>query len=180
MALNRLFPAATCMLALAVSCAQAQPSPVLLKPGLWESKTHVAVSGQDNSTPAESMANLAPETRAKIERIARMRGASLDGVSTARRCLSADAIADGRWRGAGGEHGVEHECSTTSTSHDASTWQWHDSCAKAESDTSAHVEDPEHFTIVRTMTPKTREANGAVFESKITMTWIGSDCSRAP
>ena len=176
---NRHMLAAACALALAASYTHAQnPSPPI-KPGLWESKAHFEVSGQDNSTPAEQMANLSPDRRARLERIARMRGASLDGALITRRCLVPGSLVDGRWHGGGVERGGENECSTKYGDRNASAWRWHDSCTKAESDAQARFDDPEHFTIERVLTSKLPEANGAVFQTKIEMTWIGADCGSA-
>src|SRR5450631_2114774 len=81
-------------LAPAVAAAQAPP----IKPGLWEVRSERQVDGRKASAPADSMKNLSPEVRARVEAQMKANGVAIGAGGANRICLDKASLDAGRWQ----------------------------------------------------------------------------------
>ena len=152
--------------------AQAQTTAVPpVKAGLWEIRMTAEFDGKRNPTLREQIANMQPQQRTAIELDAKRNGASMDGVVTSRFCLSSDKLASGRWH-VGGEG-----CSVAYSSQTSALWKWRATCPRAQSERTAVIQDPEHYTLDTVTTIDRPDSPVHLMHSQETMTWVGADCA---
>ena len=155
--------------ALAPAVADAQTPPI--KPGLWEVRSERQVDGRKAPPPSDSMKNLSPEVRARIEAQMMANGVAI-GVGGANRvCLDKASLDAGRWQSRA------TSCKTDYGTRSATDWKWHSTCTEPEStsDGEAVFTNAENYTVSTTST-HTFRGEPKTTQMTIRAKWIGADC----
>ena len=162
---------ASALIALVAGPAVAQTAPPI-KPGLWAYDLGTGGTADDAklAQARQQMANLPPETRAKIDAMMKQRGLSMDGSGGIRVCQSRESLDAGKWR-----QGKDSGCKTKVTQRSSSAWKWRATCPDSESDGEAVFSGADAYTVnIRT----TLKSNGAprTVTSQVKAKYLGADC----
>jgi hypothetical protein len=160
-----------------VSPGQAEPVTLNVRPGLWE----MTVSGQGSGMPpipAEALARLTPEQRAKFEAAMTARMAGADKPHVYKSCITEKTLQRGFDTG---ESNAQRKCTQTILSSSASAMDGREECNGGRARMSGHF----HF-----VAPDPVTVNGTVDltinDGSHTMTmkhvmhgkWVGADCGQ--
>ena len=162
-------------LAFSALAAQSFPAPPV-KPGLWEAKSSALDADGHETAPPEqaAMARMPPEVRARMAEAMKGRGLAMPDANGATRvCLSKEMFESGGWQQMASDAG----CTTTFSSRSGSTWKWHSTCAKLQSETDGEAvfSSPESYRtkMTTTMTMRgTTNTSTRIVQAK----WLGADC----
>jgi hypothetical protein len=154
---------------LAPAAAAAQTPPI--KPGLWEVRSERQVDGRKAPMPADSMKNLSPEVRAKIEAQMKANGVALGSGGANRICFDKSSLDAGRWQSRA------TTCKTEYSTRSATGWKWRSTCTQPEStsDGEAVFTNAENYTVSTTSTHSFR-GEPKTTQMTIRAKWLGADC----
>lgn len=154
---------------LAPALAVAQTPPI--KPGLWEVRSDRQVDGRKAPPASDSMKNLSPEVRAKIEAKMKENGVALGTAGANRICLSKESLDAGRWQTRA------TSCKTEYSTRSAAAWKWHSACTQPEStsDGEAIFTNAENYSVSTTST-HTFRGEPKTTQMTIRAKWIAADC----
>jgi hypothetical protein len=178
---NRMFTTRMLLAVLAgglgVSAAHAGPITLNVRPGLWE----MTVSGQSSGMPpipAEVLARMTPEQRAKFQAAIAARMAGGDKPHVYKSCITQTTLQRGFDTG---ESSAQRKCTQTVLSSSASAMDGREECTGGRARVSGHF----HFTAPDPMT-----VNGAIelainngshtmtMKQVIHAKWVGTDCGQ--
>lgn len=158
--------------ALAAVAAELLP----VKPGLWEARSSALDPDGHEMAPPEqaALSRLPPEARARMAEVMKARGIAMPDANGATKvCFTKEMLESGGWEQTASEAG----CTTTFSSRSGSTWKWHSSCTKfqSESDGETVFASPESYrtkvTTTVTLKGKTNTSTRIV-QAK----WLGATC----
>jgi hypothetical protein len=171
MSSNLLRAAAVVALCGSAAAVQAQPVPPI-KPGLWQVSLERAVDGQARPSPADRMANMPPEMRAKMEAAMKARGMDMGGGGGDMKvCHTKESLAQGAWSRQG------TSCKTDVKTRSAASWTWHTSCTQPPTETDGETlfSNAENY-VVKTSSTVTMGGQPHTSQNTITAKWLGADC----
>lgn len=153
-----------------------KPQPMNVKPGLWETRMTTTTSGE-MPIPAELLAKLTPEQRAKIEQKQKDNSSEKTRTLTDKSCVTKKQLEEGL------EFGHEEgKCTRTVVNSTASVIDVRISCVDAGMNTSGTL----HFEAV---TPESMKGSSQMNATggdhamsvhiSFTAKWIGPVCSKA-
>ncbi len=154
-------------------------TPLDVKPGLWETKTHHQMGGMGNmpampAIPPETLAKMPPEQRARVEAMMKAHAAGGAGGITTKTCVTPEQLKNAMAFNRG-----DRSCTQKVVSSDSSRWQVRIDCNE-----NAHKMTGD-LTVERidsTHVKGNMVAKGGVNEHPVDMkmsfesTWISSDC----
>jgi hypothetical protein len=161
--------------AAAIAAAAAADAPFDVKPGLWQVRMHGTTSGEP-PIPAEALANLPPEQRAKFEAAIRAAMARAGAPRVTKSCITAEQLRRVP------DFGRDRECRQTVVTRTATELELRQVCTGTGSD-EARMSGTVHFTAVDRETVEgtaeiTRSSRGQAMKvnEKISGKWLGPDC----
>jgi hypothetical protein len=161
----------TTALAATLACAAAGAAETApIKPGLWEVRSDRQIDGKPAAAPTDSMKNMKPEVRAKVEAMMKQKGMAVGSSGANHLCFTKDSLDAGRWQNSA-------TCKTDYGTRTASAWKWHSVCAPSGTvvDGEALFANPENYTVSTTSTHAFRGETRTT-QTTIKARWLGADC----
>lgn len=160
---------------LATVAAEPFPAPPV-KTGLWAIKSSARdADGRDVAPPEQAaFARMSPEARARMAEMMKGRGVAMpDADGTTKVCLTKEMFDSGTWQQAAADSG----CTTAYGSRTGSTWKWHTSCTRMQSESDGEVvfNSPESYrtTLTTTMVMRgQKNTTTRVVDSR----WLSASC----
>ncbi len=159
-----------------LSCVAPAAELLPVKPGLWEATSSALdADGREIAPPEQAdLSRLPPEARARMAEVMKARGIAMPDANGATKvCFTKEMLESGRWEQTASDAG----CTTTFSLRSGSTWKWHSSCTKfqSESDGETVFASPESYrtkvTTTVTLKGKTNTSTRIV-QAK----WLGATC----
>lgn len=121
-----------------------------------------------------ALARMSPEARARMAEMMKGRGVSMpDARGATRVCVTKEQFESGGWQQMAADSG----CTTTFSARSGSTWKWHSTCTKlqSESDGEAVFSGPESYRTKMTTTATVRGKKSTVTRMAQAK-WLGAGC----
>lgn len=160
-----------------VSAAQAGPVTLNVRPGLWE----MTVSGQGSGTPpipAEVLARMTPEQRAKFQAAMAARMGGGDKPNVYKSCITETTLQRGFNTG---ESNAQRKCTQTILSSTASAMDGREECTGGRAHMSGHFHfaAPDPVTVNGTIDYSVGDgAHTMTMKQVIHGKWVGADCGQ--
>jgi hypothetical protein len=160
-----------------MSTGRADPVTLNVRPGLWE----MTVSGESTGTPtipAEALARMTPEQRAKVEAAIGAAMASAGKPHVYKSCVTEKTLQRGFDTG---ESNAQRKCTRTVVSSSASAMDGREECTGGRGSVNGHfhAEAPDPVTVNVTVDLTINEGAHAMTMKRVMHgKWVGADCGQ--
>ena len=160
-----------------ISACQADPVTLNVRPGLWE----MTVSGESSgmpSIPAEALARMTPEQRARVQAAMAAATASAGKPHAFKSCITEKTLQRGFDTG---ESSAQRKCTRTVVSSSASAMDGREECTGGRTPVSGHfhAEAPDPVTVNVTVDLTISEGSQAMTMKRVMHgKWVGGDCGQ--